>query len=215
MKLVWASGALAVVLLTVGTLLGFLYAPVEQYMGITQKIMYVHVPTAWTTLLTFTVAFVASVAWLVGRKWKWDYLLESTIEVGIVLGCLLSVQGAIWARPTWGVWWDWDPRLTSVAVMVLSYAGIAALRSFVDDPVKRATWSAVASAVGYVNVIFVYLCVKWLRTLHQPQSSPSTVDAAMVLPLRVNAFGMIFLAVFLIALRYRMARSERARELEA
>ncbi len=215
MKLVWASGALAVVLLTVGTLLGFLYAPVEQYMGITQKIMYVHVPTAWTTLLTFTAAFVASVAWLVGRKWKWDYLLESTIEVGIVLGCLLSVQGAIWARPTWGVWWDWDPRLTSVAVMVLSYAGIAALRSFVDDPVKRATWSAVASAVGYVNVIFVYLCVKWLRTLHQPQSSPSTVDAAMVLPLRVNAFGMIFLAVFLIALRYRMARSERARELEA
>ncbi len=215
MNRVWGFGAAALLLLSVGTYIGFFHAPVEQYMGITQKIMYVHVPTAWTTLLTFTAAFVASVGWLWKRSWTWDYLLESTIEVGIVLGCLLSVQGALWAKPTWGVYWDWDPRLTSVAVMVLSYAGIAALRSFVDDPQKRATWSSVASAVGYVNVIFVYLCVKWLRTLHQPQSSPSTVDSAMVLPLRINAFGMIFLAVFLIALRYRIARAQRARELEA
>lgn len=217
MKLRWEHGvgAIAIVLLAVGTAYGFLVAPMERFMGPPQKIMYVHVPTAWSTLLTFTATFVASVAFLAGKKWKWDHLIESSIETGVVLGILLSVQGSIWAKPTWNVYWDWDPRLTSVAVMVLSYSGIMALRSLVDDPVKRATWSAVASILAYVNVIFVYLCVKWLRSLHQIQSTPSTVDPDMVVALRTNAFGMIFLGIFMVATRWRIARRRHSLEMEA
>jgi heme exporter protein C len=215
-KLPWYDrlGLLAVALLLAGTAWGFWAAPPEAYMRATQKIMYIHVPSAWTTLLTFSATFVASVQWLRTRAPKWDHLIEASIEVGVVLGCVLSVTGAIWARPTFGVWWDWDPRLTSVAVMVLSYAGIAALRSFVDDPHKRATWAAVASITAYANVIFVYLCVKFLRSLHQVQSSPSTVDASMVVALRTNAFGMIFLGIWMVAVRWRIARARWQKQVE-
>ena len=209
----WAVGGLGAALFAAGCTLGILWAPREQFMGDVQRIMYVHVPTAWNTLLVFTSTFVAAVQWLRTRNWKWDYLIEASIETGVVLGALLAVQGSIWAKPTWGVWWTWDPRLTSVAVMVLSFLGIAALRSFVDDPEKRATWSATASVLAWVNVPFVYLCVKWMRSLHQVQSTPSTVDPDMVIVLRTNAFAVLFLAIFWVASRWRIARRRRALEL--
>ena len=101
--------------------------------------------------------------------------------MGVVLSALLCMQGAIWAKPTWGVWWDWDPRLTTTAVLVFAFGGILALRQFVDDPVKRATWSAVATIIAYVDVPIVYFSVKWWNSLHQLQSSPG--DGLARLPL--------------------------------
>jgi heme exporter protein C len=122
------------------------------------------------------------------------------------------MQGAIWAKPTWGVWWDWDPRLTTTAVLVFAFGGILALRQFVDDPVKRATWSAVAAIIAFADVPIVYFSVRWWNSLHQVQSSPATVSSAFILPLRINAFGMLFLMSGLIALRARLAALRRADE---
>ena len=127
------------------------------------------------------------------------------MEVGVVLSTLLCIQGAIWAKPTWGVWWDWDPRLTTTAVMVFAFAGILALRHFVDDPGKRAAWSAVACIVAFADVPIVYFSVRWWNSLHQVQSSPDTVSAAFHWPLRINAFGILFLMSGFIALRARLA----------
>jgi len=117
----------------------------------------------------------------------------------------LCLQGSIWARPTWGVWWDWDPRLTTTAVMFFAFVGILALRRFVEDPVKRATWSAVATIIAYVDVPIVYYSVRWWNSLHQMQSSPETVSAVFVIPLRTNAFGVLFFMTGLITLRTRIA----------
>jgi heme exporter protein C len=127
------------------------------------------------------------------------------MEVGVVLAVLLCFLGSIWAKPTWGVWWDWDPRLTTTAIMVFAFAGILALRRFVDDPVKRATWSAVAAIVAFVDVPIVYFSVKWWNSLHQLQSSPETVSRAFHWPLRINAFGILFLMSGMIGLRARLA----------
>ncbi|MEE8386719.1 MAG: cytochrome c biogenesis protein CcsA, partial [Dehalococcoidia bacterium] len=118
---------------------------------------------------------------------------------------LLCMQGATWAKPTWGVWWDWDPRLTTTAVMVFAFAGILALRRFVDDPAKRAVWSAVAVIIAYVDVPIVYLSVKWWNTLHQDLSTPETVSTAFHWPLRINAFGVLFLMSGMMMLRSRLA----------
>jgi heme exporter protein C len=205
-------GLLGVVLLGVGSYWGLFLAPPDRFMGDVMRIMYVHVPAAWTTLLCFTLVFGAAIVRLVRRSTKADALLEAGIEVGLVLGVLLVCLGSIWARPTWGVWWDWDPRLTSVAVMLLAFGGIAALRALVEDPVQRATWSAVASVAAYVNIPIVYFSVRWWRSLHQVQSSPRTVDADMVIPLRVNAFAFLFLAACFIAVRYRIARRAQLAE---
>jgi heme exporter protein C len=202
-----------IALLLAGSYWGLAYAPRETYMGDVQRIMYVHVPTAWNAMLAFTFAFVCALASLLRGGYKWDTRLEAAMEVGVVLAILLCIQGAIWAKPTWGVWWDWDPRLTTTAVLVLAFSGIIALRSFVEDPQRRAVWSAVAAIVAYIDVPIVYFSVKWWNSLHQMQSTPETVSKAFHLPLRINAFGILFLMWGLIALRSRLAALRLERQL--
>src|SRR5437868_13230343 len=201
----YALLALGVACLLGGSYLGLFVAPPEHYMGNVQRIMYVHVPTAWNALLAMTVAFACAIFYLFNGGWKWDARLEASIEVGVLLAFLLCCQGAIWAKPTWGVWWDWDPRLTTTAVLLFAFAGILALRRFVDDPVKRAVWSAVATVIAYADVPIVYFSVRWWNSLHQQQSNPGTVSRQFWLPLRANAFGILFLMVAFIMLRARIS----------
>lgn len=205
-------GLLGLALLLVGSYIGLFVAPAERHMGDVQRIMYVHVPSAWSALVCFTVAFVAACGSLwTGRK-RWDAAMTGSIEAGVVLTTLLLAQGSIWARATWGVWWDWDVRLTTSLIMLLLFAGVLALRSFVEDPGRRATWSAIATIISFVDVPLVYFCVRWWRSLHQVQSSPETVDRAIVLPLRVNAFAFLFLAIWFIARRARLELLRRRGE---
>ena len=201
----FALMGLGAVLLCIGSYLGLFVAPSESYMGDVYRIMYVHVPTAWNTMLAFTFAFGAALAFLIKGEFKWDARLEAAVEVGVMMAGLLCLQGSIWAKPTWGVWWDWDPRLTTTAVMFFAFVGILALRRFVEDPVKRATWSAVATIVAYADVPIVYFSVRWWNSLHQMQSSPETVSRAFLIPLRTNAFGVLFLMAGLITVRTRIA----------
>jgi len=200
-------------LILVGSYIGLFRAPSEAFMGDVYRIMYIHVPTAWNTMLAFSFAFLCALVFLFRSDFRWDSRHEAALEVGVVLSALLCMQGSIWARPTWGVWWDWDPRLTTTAVMLFSFAGILALRHFVDDPVKRATWSAAATIVAYVDVPIVYFSVRWWNSLHQMQSSPETVSAPFLIPLRTNAFGVLFLMTGLIMLRSRVAALRLEQEL--
>lgn len=209
----YISIALGVVCLAIGTYLGLFVAPPEHFMGDVQRIMYVHVPTAWNAMLALTFAFACAVFYLFTSDWKWDARLEGGIEVGILLAFLLCCQGAIWAKPTWGVWWDWDPRLTTTAVLLLAFLGILALRRFVDDPVRRATWSSVATIIAYADVPIVYFSVRWWNSLHQLQSSPATVSKQFHLPLRLNAFGILFVMTGFIILRARIASLRLSREI--
>lgn len=197
--------ATGVALLAWGSYWGLFVAPREQYMGDVQRIMYVHVPTAWNAMLASTFAFVCALFSLWRSDWRWDARLSGALEVTLILSFLLCIQGSIWAKPTWGVWWDWDPRLTTMAVLVFAVAGILALRGFVDDPVKRATWSAVAMIVTYVDVPITYFSVKWWNSLHQVQSTPQTVSSLFHWPLRINSFGILFLMIALMTLRTRIA----------
>ena len=207
-----ALGALCFI---VGCYLGLFVAPPEQYMGEVQRIMYVHVPTAWNWMLAVLFAFGVSIAFLFTGEFKWDARAEGGLEVGTLLGFLLCCQGSIWAKPTWGVWWDWDPRLTSVAVLLFAFLGILALRRFVDDPGRRAIWSAVATIIAAVDLPIVYFSVKWWNSLHQQQSSPATVSRQFHLPLRLNAFAILFLMTGFIMLRARIASLRTQNELAA
>lgn len=205
--------ALGVILLLAGSYLGLFVAPPEHFMGNVQRIMYVHVPTAWNALLAMTFALVCAVMFLFNNEWKWDARLEGAIDVGVLLAFLLCCQGAIWARPTWGVWWDWDPRLTTTAVLLFAFLGIIALRRFVDDPMRRAVWSSVATIIAYADVPIVYYSVRWWNSLHQLQSSPATVSSQFHLPLRMNAFGILFVMSGFIMLRARIASRRLEEEL--
>lgn len=207
-----AVGLLGLALLLVGSYLGLFEAPAERHMGDVQRIMYVHVPTAWNAMLVLTAAFIFAIASVWTGKPKWDAVMTGATEAGVVMGALLIAQGMIWARPTWGIWWDWDVRLTTTLIMVILYAGILVLRSFVEDSDRRATWSAVAVIIGYVDVPLVYFCVRWWRSLHQIQSTPETVSSAMIVPLRINSFAILFIAIWFVAQRARLELARRRAE---
>ena len=204
---------LGVLCLIVGSYFGLFVAPPEHYMGNVQRIMYVHVPTAWNDMLAAVFAGICAVVFLFTNDWKWDGRLEAALEVTALLAFMLCCQGSIWAKPTWGVWWDWDPRLTTLAILLLAFIGILALRRFVEEPVKRAVWSSVATIIACVDIPIVWFSVKWWNSLHQTQSSPATVSKSFHLPLRLNAFGILFVMTAFIMLRARLASRRLEEEL--
>jgi heme exporter protein C len=203
---------IGVAMLAVGAYLGLKWAPPDREMGDVQRIMYVHVPSVWMALLATTLNFGASVAYLVKRSWRSDSLAEAGAELGVVFGGLGVLLGAIWGKPTWGVWWDWDPRLTTAAIMLVTYAGYLALRRFVDDADKRAAWSAVVAIISYANIPLVWYSVRWWRSLHQVQSTPRTVDPDMTFVLRFNAFAFLALLICFLWRRYEIAHAARLEE---
>ena len=189
-----------------------LTSPADRDMGHLQKIMYVHVPAAWMTFLSFFVVLVFSVRYLWRRQENDDLLAASAAEVGATFNGLTLVLGMIWGRPAWGVWWVWDARLTSTLVLFLIFVGYLALRAFTDDAQQKARWSAAVGAIGALNVPIVYMSVKWWRTLHQPPSSPATLDPAYTFGLRINAIAMLVVMIYFIRRRYEIARLERGVE---
>ena len=208
-----ALGALAAITLAVALWMGLAMAPPDRLMGDVQRIMYVHVPAAWSGFLAFFVVFVASIAYLVRRDRRFDHLAHASAEVGVVLMGLAIVLGAIWGKPTWGVWWTWDPRLTSSAVLLAIYLGYLALRGMTEDPDRRARWSAAVGIIGFLDVPIVYLSVLWWRTLHQPPSGPETVARPMLLALWIGVLAFNLMLAFFVAVRYRTARAEAELEI--
>lgn len=202
----------AVLLLAVGAYMGLVWSPPEREMGDVYRIFYVHVPAVWMALLALTLNFACAVTYLFKPSWKADALAESAAEVGLLFGATGVLLGAIWGRPTWGVYWTWDPRLTTAAIMLVAYTGYLALRRFVEDPEKRAVWSAVVAIIAAVDVPIVWFSVKWWRSLHQVQSTPKTVDPDMVLTLRVNSFAFLAFLILFLLHRYRIALAERQAE---
>lgn len=205
-------GLLALAFFIASQVTGFVVSPPDRDMGNLQKIMYVHVPAAWSAMIAFLLVFAGSIGYLWKRREEYDLFAAAAAEVGVVLTGLTLALGSIWGRPTWGIWWTWDPRLTTTAVLFLIFASYLALRSFVDEDDRRARWSAAVGILGFLNVPIVYMSVRWWRTLHQVQSSPETVDSPYVLGLRMNAFAFLFLLIFFVGLRYHIAKVERAAE---
>jgi heme exporter protein C len=199
-------------LLAVGTYLGLVWTPEDREMGHVYRIIYVHVPAMWMAMLALVLNFGLCVAYLFKSSWKTDALAEASGEVGLLFGSYGLVLGAIWGKPTWGTYWDWDPRLTAMAIMLVTYTGYVALRRFVEDPEKRAVWSSVVGIISFVNLPIVWFSVKWWRSLHQVQSTPKTVDPDMVLSLRVNAWASLMLLTLFLLHRYRVALATREAE---
>ena len=211
---VWkALLAIAVPMFAFGGYLALVWAPPDREMGDVQRIMYAHVPQVWMALLGFTLNFACSIAYLFKKSWVSDSLAEASAEVAVYFGAVGVTLGAIWARPTWGVWWDWDPRLTTAAIMLVVYAGYLTLRRFVDNPEMRATWSAALGIFAFVDIPILWFSVKWWRSLHQVQSSPKTVDPDMTFVLRWFSVAFLAMLIAFIYLRFRLAMAARKNEL--
>jgi heme exporter protein C len=204
--------SIGMVLLMAGAYVGLFVAPPDRMMGDVYRIMFVHVPAAWLALVAYTVTFVASLGFLLHGRCSWDAAAAASAELGVVFNGILLATGSIWGRPTWGVWWSWDPRLTTAAIMMFAFVGYLALRRLVEDVQQRPVWAAVVALIVYADIPIVWFSVKWWNSLHQLQSSPATVAAPMVVALRLNAFAFLFLYFGLVALRFNLARSVQRQE---
>lgn len=163
-------GQAATVAGAVATVLALLVAPPDALQGEAQRLMYVHVPAAWAAYLAFGVVALASAAYLVRRDLRFDRAAQAAAELGVGLTALAIVLGSLWARPTWGTFWTWDPRLVSTAVLLLVYIGYLGVRGLATDPHANARRAAVLGVLAVVTVPVVHFSVVWWRALHQPPS---------------------------------------------
>lgn len=161
-------GAAAGVTGAAAAVLGLALAPPDAVQGEAQRLMYVHVPSAWVAYLAFAVVLLASVSYLLRRELRWDRHARAAAELGVGLTALAIVTGSLWGRPVWGVWWAWEPRLITTVVLLVVYLGYLGIRRRGGDPHAGARRAAVVGVAAFVNVPIVHFSVVWWRTLHQP-----------------------------------------------
>lgn len=206
----WLAG-LSALLLAVGLYMSFA-APEDYQQGSTVRIMYIHVPFAWIAMMCYSLMALSSLGTLVWRHPLADVSLKAAAPIGATFTALALVTGSIWGKPTWGTWWVWDARLTSVFVLFLMYLGVIALTRALDDPARSARAAAVMTLVGFVNIPIIKFSVNWWNTLHQPASvfrmGGPTIDPSMLWPLMVMAVGitLLFFTLHLMAMRTEILR---------
>jgi heme exporter protein C len=180
-------------------------APVEAQMGIVQKIVYVHVPSAIATLLAFGLTFAASIAYLTTKSWVWDAIAASACELGLVFATVVMVTGPLWARSAWNTWWTWEPRLTTFLILWILYAGYHVVRASLHSSAKR-TVSSILGVVLFVNLPIVWMSIQWWRGSLHPRNVTMTGDMRATLLLSMAAW-IVFLAAALVSrLRLEWAR---------
>jgi len=203
-------GSLAAVALVVGLVMSFGVAPREVHQGNVQRIMYLHVPSVLTAYLACAIVLVASVVHLATRSLVWDRWAAGAAEIGTIFTGLTLVSGSIWGKPTWGTWWTWDARLTSTAILFVTYVGYLLLRNVIEDPERRARLSAVLGILGALDIPIVHFSVSWWRTLHQPATmltpTPSAASTIIMLAVVVNLVAFILLFAYLLVKRVRVSR---------
>jgi heme exporter protein C len=206
----WLAG-LAVLVLAVGLTMSFA-APEDYQQGITVRIMYIHVPFAWLSMMCYTVMAISALGTLVWRHPLADVALKAAAPIGAVFTALALITGSIWGKPMWGTWWVWDGRLTSVFVLFILYLGIIALTRALDDPWRSARAAAVIALVGFINIPIIKFSVDWWATLHQPASvfrlDGPTIHPSLLWPLMIMALGftILFFALHLMAMRTEIWR---------
>jgi heme exporter protein C len=186
-------------------------SPPDAVQGELVRLMYVHVPAAWTAYLGYGITLVASLAWLWRRRPWLDRLAAASAGVGVFFTGLAIALGSIWGKPTWGVWWTWDARLVTTALLFFVYLGYLALRRAVVDPEVRARRSAVFGVVAFAQVPLVHFSVLWWRTLHQPPTvlrpGDPSIDHTMLAVLLVNVLAFTLLYVMLVRAETRLAEA--------
>ena len=215
-------GIVAAALSILAMWMGLVWAPTDAVQGEVYRVIYVHVPTAWLAYLAFVVVFLASVGWLWTRRPWFDALAVASAEIGVLFTGLFIVAGSIWAKPTWGVWWTWDPRLVTTAVMFLMYLGYLLFRGLSGDFERRATRAAILGIVAVVDIPIVHLSVTWMNSQHQlptvlrpPGSGAPSMDPAMSLTLWVSVLAFTFVYFALLGERMHLERERQQRMIEA
>jgi heme exporter protein C len=194
---------LSLLLVLVAFLMAIFYAPLEKVMGEVQRVFYFHVATAWVGMLGFIVAAVVAVIYLKTQDMKWDVVGLAAVEISLVFFLIAILLGSIWARPAWGTWWTWEPRLTTAAILEMVYLAYLLLRQGIEDPERRARFGAVYTILGGLSVPLTFVSIRIFRTIHPVViggggSEKMSMTGSMVLTMlfAIAVFSVVFITMF-------------------
>jgi len=174
-----------------------------------QRIIYFHVPAAWSSLLAFFVAFVASILNLATKRVRWDIWARSASELGIAFTVAAIISGSLWAKPAWNTYWTWDPRLTTYTIVLLLYIAYFMLRGAIDEPSRRARMAAVYNIFAFISVPLTFMSIRWWNTIHPViVESPDNAGKFGLGPNMLNAFmisNIAFIIMFIALLANRIS----------
>lgn len=196
----------------IGLYFAFFYAPLEKIMGLIQKIFYFHVSSAWIGFFAFFITFIMSILYLITKKIIYDDIASASAEIGLIFCTIVIVTGPLWARPTWGVYWTWDPRLTSTLILWFIYVGYVMLRQFMEESQKRAQFSAALGIIGFINVPIVFLSIQWWENTIHPnvvQKGGGGMHPDMFVAMQVCLFVFTIIYISLLIRRLRIIFLER------
>ena len=186
--------------------------PPEAAQGAIFKIIFFHVPAAWTAIVASTLALVMSVMFLVTKNFKYDAMAVASTEVGLAFLAANLVTGSIWGHVIWGIWWTWDWRLTSALVCWLLYAGYLMLRHAIEEPTQRATFAAVFSIFAFIDVPVVVFSIRWFRTQHPSPvflSSTGSFPHDWTMVMLWNWIALLMLGAVITAIRLGQEQTQR------
>ncbi len=184
-----------------------LIAPMEKTMGDIQRIFYFHLGSAAAAFVSFTCVLIASIGFILRREAVWDNLATAAAEVGVLFTTFVLVSGPLWARPVWGQWWVWDPRLTTTLILWFLYTGYLVLRQTIPG-YRGAMAAAVFAILAYVDVPVVYFSVRWWRGIHpQVLRGGGGLDPRMIPPLLISVAAFLLLSGILIRERFSLANA--------
>tara|TARA_Y100001935_G_C17292252_1_gene504111 strand:+ start:307 stop:1002 length:696 start_codon:yes stop_codon:yes gene_type:complete len=208
---------LSLVLLVLGLVFSFYLSPNDYQQGSTVRIMYIHVPSAWISLMTYAIMVVYSIVALAFRM-PFGFIINSAVApIGAVFTLICIITGSLWGKPMWGTWWVWDARLTSVAILFIIYLIIIFINYSFENRVVREKIVAIFILIGSVNLPVIKFSVDWWNTLHQPASisklSKPSIDPSMMTPLIIMTLALILIGLSIAILRINTEISNRKNSL--
>ncbi len=213
----WTLG-MGLAFLGIGLWMGLFVAPPDYLQGEVVRILYIHVPAAWFALGGYLGMAIAALTARVWRHPLADLSVRAIAPVGATMAAICLLTGSIWGRPTWGTWWVWDGRLTSMLLLFLLYLGVIALIHLNEDRARGLRMAGILAIVGTINLPVIKYSVEWWNTLHQPASirlSGSSIHPAMLTPLMLSAVGFLLLFAAIVLIRMRALIAEQRLEARA
>ena len=208
----WTAGV-TVILFALGLYYAIFASPPDYQQGDSVRIMYVHVPAAWMAMMVYGLLALFAAASLIWRHPLADVMAKAAAPIGAGFTLIALVTGSLWGEPTWGTWWKWDARLTSVLVLFFFYLGHMALTGAFDDATRGARAAAILALVGVINLPIIKFSVEWWSTLHQPASilrlGKPTIHPTMLTPLFLMAAAFLGYFICLLILRTRSELAAR------
>ena len=206
-KLISFINSIFFIMLLAALSFALIFSPPDYLQGDSVRIMYVHVPSAWIGLASFTCIALLSITNFIFKTKNLIVITKSIAPLGLMFTCLAIVTGSLWGQPTWGTWWVWDARLTSMIILALFYIGYIVSHKFILVEEKANTISSLIAIIGLINIPIIKFSVDWWNTLHQPASikltGTSTIHSSMLMPLLLMFFVMLLYCALIFLMKYK------------